>query len=840
MDYWCALWFWPITQSHTLPSRSAWWMEVGAILEGNIVDLSPQQDLDFRTAEPESAQVIFPEVQSLLDGFEVQMPLSQAADQPNLHDKLGQLRISKLRLNFARIPMVEAVAEARRFLHWDLCFSDILLQRGGFDLLLGNPPWLKIEWNEAGILGERNPVFAIRKISASDLTGLRAKAFTDYSGLQTAWADEMQEAEGTQNFLNAVQNYPLLKGVQSNLYKCFMPLVWGLSSPQGVSALLHPEGPYDDPRGGNLREAVYQRLRKHFQFQNQEMLFPIGHRVKYSINIYGPEQSAPAFDQLANLFIPATVDACYQHDGSGLPDGIKNEGGQWNISGHLDRIVQIDDPALTTFALLYDEPGTPARRARLPAVHAGALNNVLAKLAAYPRRLADLGDDYVSTEMWHETMQQKDGTVSRRSSSDSGFSASPSDWVLSGPHFFLANPHMKTPRKVCTEKGHYDIIDLEALPDDYLPRSNYRPMADRAEYRLRTPRVSWIIERAIWADWDNLTLEEQEMRPDLAGQRVIVARPYRRPVTDYFRMVNREMIGSSSERTLIATLIPPDATHVHTVLSSAFKSSQELVSILAMCQSVIADFRVKSTGSGHANISLMGQLPTIYAGILQSAAVAMRARALALNCLTAHYAPLWEEVYDIAFTDQSWSQPDNPRLPQDFWQDLTSDWTRHCALRSDYARRMALVEIDVLVAQALGLTLDELLLIYRVQFPVMQGYERDTWYDITGRIVFTNSKGLVGVGLPRKGSRTTPKTTITTPDGKVRTGNCGWEDLYKADKWLVPDGTVVSMEVTDDTLPGGPRQVTRTFKAPFARASREDDYRVAWAFFHSSAAVTGE
>jgi hypothetical protein len=806
MDYWCALWFWPITQSSSLPSREAWWMEVGAILEGNIVDIAPQRSLDLSNIEQESQQVIVPEVQATMEGFETQLPLAQAADQPNLHDKLGQLRISRLREHLPRIVQVEQVADARRFMHWGLCFADLLLgaaegaknSAGGFDVILGNPPWLKIVWNESGILGERNPILAVRKISASDLTKLRADAFERFDGLKEAWTDELQEAEGTQNFLNATQNYPLLKGMPANLYKCFLPLALGLNSTKGVTGLLHPEGPYEEPKGGALREILYPRLCSHFQFQNQEILFPIGHRVKYSINIYGEHKSQVAFDNLSNLFVPSTVDACYQHDGSGLLGGIKNQDGKWDISGHRDRIVKVNTATLSTFAQLYDVPGTSETRARLPAIHAGALNRVLGKLAAYPRRLGDLEGDYFSTEMWNETAQQKDGTITRRPNSDSGFAKTPNDWVLSGPHFFVANPHMKTPRKVCTEKGHYDIIDLETLPNDYLPRTNYMPMAEKAEYLRRTPRVSW--------------LEATETQS--------------KPVTDYYRYVHRRRIGASSERTLTSSIIPPGVGHINTIVSLVFKNCSDVVNLSGITSSCIFDFFVKSTGLPDLWETTLQRLPFVESN-------KVTARALVLNCLTTHYAPLWEQVFDIAITDQQWCQPDNPRLPQDFWQNLTCDWTRHCALRSDYARRMALVEIDVLVAQALGLTLDELLLIYRVQFPVMQGYELDTWYDIHGRIVFTISKGLVGVGLPRKGGRTTSKTRITTPDGKTKDGNHGWEDLYKDGQFLTPDGTTVDMTITDDTLPGGPRQVTRTFKAPFTRANREEDYRVAWEFFEN-------
>jgi hypothetical protein len=120
----------------------------------------------------------------------------------------------------------------------------------------------------------------------------------------------------------------------------------------------------------------------------------------------------------------------------------------------------------------------------------------------------------------------------------------------------------------------------------------------------------------------------------------------------------------------------------------------------------------------------------------------------------------------------------------------------------------------------------------------MQGYERGTWYDMAGRIIFTNSKGLVGVGLPRKGSRITADVTCTTADGRSKTGKYGWDDIRQMQEGgSLPAGSTVTTTVQDDTQPGGPQTRTRKYVAPFALANREADYRMAWKFFQSNAAA---
>jgi hypothetical protein len=745
MDYWVALWFWPIRQASSLPSRDTWLLELSMILG----------DLEQGVA-PEVGQTnLFAETQ----------PKQLAVD---FSDKHGFVDVEKLKAEFERLRQVEAVAERIRPLHWDLEFADLLMS-SGFDLIVGNPPWLKVEWEEKGVIGDTDPMVLIRDASASELAERRSDAFANNKSLKTAYLEEHEGQNGIKYFLSAAVNYVLLKGSQTNLFKCFLPQSWRLASEQGIQGFLHPEGVYDDPKGGSLREVLYERLRSHFQFQNESKLFPIGHRSKFSLNLYGPKRE-PSFIHLANLFRTGTVDASFAHDGSGSVGGIKTENNQWDVSGHRERMIQVDKKALGLFAQLYDEPGTPASQARLPALHSQQLQSVLEKFAASPQRLADLNGEYYATVMWDETNAvKKDGTIRR----STGFPRSASELVLSGPHFQVASPCFQTPRAICNTHRAYDYLDLTSLEDDYLPRSNYRPDVSPNEYTTRSPRVPW-------------------------GDK--------NPVTEVFGLTGRRMLSQSSERTLITSIQPRQAGHINTVISYYIKNGKTLLSFAACTFSIPFDFFIKSTGKGDFYESTARVLPVLD---LSSSA---RVRTLALNCVTSHYADLWRSSWEESFSDQAWAKKSH-RLPNSFFSNLAPTWQRDCALRSDYARRQALVEIDVLVAQALGLTLDELITIYRVQFTVMQQYERDTWYDRNGRIVFTASKGLTGVGFPRKGSgRGANKTT-------------GWEDICD-----MTSGTV-SRTIIDDTLPGGPVERTITYEAPFDRCDRVEDYRIAWEFF---------
>jgi hypothetical protein len=420
---------------------------------------------------------------------------------------------------------------------------------------------------------------------------------------------------------------------------------------------------------------------------------------------------------------------------------------------------------LELFAQLYDEPGTPPLEARLPALHARELVVVLEKLSATPKRLGDLGDDVFPTEMWHETNSQNDGTIRR----ETRFPAGPAELIYQGPHIYVANPLYKTPRAICDTNLAHDPLDLTALPADYLPRTNYVPACDPNTYRDRTPVVAW---------------------------------RERLPVTEAFRVLFRRGLSQAGERTLLPALAPPGVGHVDGCLSIAFRDARAAVGFAAVCSSLVADFLVKTTGKADFRADTARRVP-VFEG-----STSLEARVLLLNCLSSGlgYDSIWQMCWNSRFREERWTRED-PRLPASRFTALSSVWGPDTPVRTDYERRQALIEIDVLIAQALGLTLEELLTIYRIQFPVLQQNERDTWYDRNGRIVFTVNRGLPGVGVDRS----------------------QWNEIRDM------KSGAISRTIIDDTLPDGPRERTITYGAPFDRCDREGDYRLAWAEFERRA-----
>jgi len=756
MDYWCSLWFWPIDKAEFLPTREQFLNDISLLVEKRD-DIVMDFDKDLFS-----------------DTIDDDIKLTQITE-------LGFIDVHEQIAKNKRLQIVQNVSASQKFLHWELEFSDVFAKNGGFDLILGNPPWLRVRWEESGIMGETNPIFDIRNYTATQLNNLRDQAFIKYVKLISDYISEYQISEGTQNFLNSFSNYPLLKGMQTNLYKCFLPLGWKIANYTGINGYLYPEGIYDDSKGGALRNEVYKRLKYHFQYKNELMLFQeVSHTRKYGVNIFKNNNKDIGFKSMSNLFIPKTIDSSFEHTGVNIAGGIKDDRNNWNIEGHKNRIIYVNKDTLNIFVKLFDDENTPYTFARLPVIHTVEIINVLEKFANYSKKLNSIKNDYFYTFMFSESEAQKDNLIKRNTI----FVNSPKDFIYSGPHFFVSNPLYKTPRNECTQNSHYDIIDLTIIDDNYIPRTNYIPILNESKNYIPT------------VDFGN----------------------GKKNVTEFYRYIHRRRIDTGVERTTISSIAPKDFFHVNAVVSFVFKDTIDLLKLQVLMSSLVTDFIVKSSGKGDLWPEMLETFPLIDINSQ------MISRILSLSSLTINYTQLWSEQFKEYFKTDSWTKKGDPRLNHNFFKDLAPTWNRHVALRTDYERRAALVEIDVLVAIELGLTLEELKTIYRIQFPVLKQNDNETFYDMNGRIVFTVSKGLTGVGLPRNADKKAPPYKIII-NGEREEKPLGWEDVID-----MSDGEI-HRTIIDDTMPGGPIERTIIYKAPFAKCNREEDYEIAWAEF---------
>ena len=743
MDYWCALWFWPIDKADLLPTRSEFLFDMSLILEGTMASVNV-------TDSVKGGQ---------LSLFPTEME-QMAMDIIDTYGTDTIVDIPRLRKENTRLDLAARIAEQNKFMHWELEFADLFAERGGFDLIIGNPPWIKIEWNEQSILADDLPLFAIRDMSAAKAAMLRTDILESSKQLRENYLIEFSNMTGQQNFLSATVNYATLVGTKNNLYKCFLPQAWEYGAPSGISAFVHPNSIFDDSNGGLFRNSMYEHIRRHYRFENEFKLFQdVGNAMKFSLNVYGNARTN-AFEAIFNLFDPKSIDYCYEGTSDDIVEGIKDDDGNWNTHGHKDRIIKIDKSALLLFASLIDGNDN-WKEARMPTIHAKQILEVLQCFASQSLLIDNIEGHMFVADLWNETTAQEDGYIVR----NVHFPESTMDMVYSGPHIGGANPLFQTSQRDCKTHRAFDSVDLSSVGAQYVQRMNYSVACDLQRYLGRLSTTAW-------------------------GNKY----------NQNYRVISRKMLNLSGERSLISCIAPPDSMHTNGILGLACKRHEDTVFIAGLFASVPYDFFVKTMGRQNLYEDNAGKLP-VPETVLKDEIIA---RTLVLNCLNTKYVTLWESLWKDSYNSFRWASIDQ-RLNSDFYKNLNSTWSTDCSLRTDYERRQALIELDVLVAMALGMTLDQLKTIYRIQFPVMQQYEQETWYDSKGRIVFTTNRSLTGVGFERK----------------------EWENGIKG----ATAGEKFYRTIMDDTMPGGPVERTIEYVAPFDRCDREQDYETAWKFF---------
>ncbi|MFH9106886.1 Eco57I restriction-modification methylase domain-containing protein [Streptomyces albus] len=797
MDAWCALWFWPLEEIGLLdgsdefeyhprgedltalrkgdPRRRvalkslADWIEFAEAVVGRV---------DVDTGEGQQVSLLsFEGVTSLDELDEREHELDEKMTEATAWSKPADLGHT-----FPWYETATRIAKERGFFHWELDFAHIFAE-GGFDVMVGNPPWVRQEWFENLVLAEIEPWFVLGGKEAEANRERNVAEVLAKPEHRSFYLGELGTVAGVSEFLSSVDTYPELAGTRPDMYRAFMLLAWRAIGKRGIAGLIHPSTHLTGRKEAVLRRAAYRHLRFHADFTNELLIFanPVGNSSHFSVNVYGSDKDID-FRHMSWLLHPSVLLKSVRHnrDDDPLP-GVKHEG-RWDLRPHKARILRVDYSRLAQWRELTGEENQfPVEQSKLlfPVTHAE--EKALTALAKWPYRLASLNPRV--TIGFYETTDRKAGYFTWAPGSVDSWQ----DVILQGPLINIATPYHKQP----PEGGSKSMRDYEPwdhlnLTEDEVPRTNYRPTGPHSRFVAAQDR--WVDHKRLdelWRDPAAVAAAQAEVlsaEPELdesdrdKAVDALLRAASRRPYSEFYRVAWRVMIASNTERSLIAALVPPGPTHVDLINSMALSDNRETALIAGVWGALPSDYYLRVNSFGHLRIGEAKRFPAPTPD--HPLAPALLLRTLRLNCQTNAYARLWEELYDPAWQHDTWAAStawpeDTPPLAEG----VGSTWTRDTPLRTEFARRAALVEIDALVAVWLGISADELVAMYDARFPVLQQYEENMWFDATGRRI-AKAHQQHGYGQPKDAWKELSAPAGFPEEYKVPTGYTG--PLYRA------------------------------------------------------------
>ncbi len=218
------------------------------------------------------------------------LPVLMGSAKPSVPKKLdGQSRSSARMAAVAEaaglfpdlLARAEAIAEEQKFLNWQVAFPNVWTDwesaelKGGFDAVIGNPPWDRIKLQEVEWFAARKPEIAMQQ-RASDRKKMIAALERAKDPLARDYAYAAGMAEAASRVARAREekgrgDYPLLSGGDTNLYSLFVERASRLVNARGIVGLLVPSGIASDLGASEFFRSVATtgRLAALIDFENR-------------------------------------------------------------------------------------------------------------------------------------------------------------------------------------------------------------------------------------------------------------------------------------------------------------------------------------------------------------------------------------------------------------------------------------------------------------------------------------------------------------------------------------------------------------------------------------------
>lgn len=187
-----------------------------------------------------------------------------------------------------QVKTARQLATQYRFFHWPLEFPEVF-GKGGFDCVLGNPPWERIDLQKNEFFSSRDTAIASASTSI-EREKLIKKIAKNNPELEIEYQIALHFIHSLSKFLHFSKRFPLTSGGYVNTSLVFTELNKGLINKRGLTALITPIGVISDNLSSIFIKNLLENkiLLKVIGFENEEFIFPaVHHAFKFCVIMIG-------------------------------------------------------------------------------------------------------------------------------------------------------------------------------------------------------------------------------------------------------------------------------------------------------------------------------------------------------------------------------------------------------------------------------------------------------------------------------------------------------------------------------------------------------------------------